>query len=219
MFDNDTASYYTSGFAQKAGDWIGVDLGSVREVNEVSILQGRNSVDDVDYFDHAVLEYSADGKTWTPMIDDMNQQYVINWKDKDNAVKARYIRLKRLESKRTNYASVRSFDVNPLRLDNVGFNIEATNSEEALRAFDQRLNTSYKNTGKLTFEVTPETKGYTLLMNRPSAPVKLSFWKADGTMASEMTIDTPFFRVGLNDGITKVQIDGTVEIFEIIADK
>ena len=219
MFDNDTASYYTSGFAQKAGDWIGVDLGSVREVNEVSILQGRNSVDDVDYFDHAVLEYSADGKVWTPMIDDMNQQYVINWKDKDNAVKARYIRLKRLESKRTNYASVRSFDVNPLRLDNVGFNIEATNSEEALRAFDQRLNTSYKNTGKLTFEVTPETKGYTLLMNRPSAPVKLSFWKADGTMASEMTIDTPFFRVDLNDGISKVQIDGTVEIFEIIADK
>ncbi len=56
-------------------------------------------------------------------------------------------------------------------------------------------------------------------MNRPSAPVKLSFWKADGTMASEMTIDTPFFRVDLNDGITKVQIDGTVEIFEIIADK
>ena len=55
MFDHDTTTYYTSGIAQKAGDWIGVDLGSVKDVTEVSILQGRNSVDDVDYFDHAVV--------------------------------------------------------------------------------------------------------------------------------------------------------------------
>ena len=66
MLDRDTTTYYTSGMAQKAGDWIGVDLRTIRDVSEISILQGRNSVDDVDYFDHAILEYSEDGKIWKP---------------------------------------------------------------------------------------------------------------------------------------------------------
>lgn len=77
MLDNDTTTFYTSGIGQKDGDWIGVDLRDVRDVTEVSILQGRNSVDDVDYFDHAILECSADGKTWTPLIGELTKQYVI----------------------------------------------------------------------------------------------------------------------------------------------
>ena len=36
---------------------------------------------------------------------------LINWKG--DAVKARYVRLKRLESERKNYASVRSFEDKP----------------------------------------------------------------------------------------------------------
>lgn len=63
MLDNDSTTFYTSGIGQQDGDWIGLDLRSVRPVSEVSILQGRNSKDDVDYFDHAILECSEDGKT------------------------------------------------------------------------------------------------------------------------------------------------------------
>ena len=79
MFDNDSTTYYTSGVAQSKGSWIGVDLGSVIPVKEIFILQGRNSVDDVDYFDHAALQYSEDGKTWKTLLDDMQKQYVIRW--------------------------------------------------------------------------------------------------------------------------------------------
>ena len=56
MFDNDSTTYYTSGVAQSKGSWIGVDLGSVIPVKEIFILQGRNTEDDVDYFDHAALQ-------------------------------------------------------------------------------------------------------------------------------------------------------------------
>lgn len=218
MFDNDTATFYTSGISQKPGDWIGVDLRSVRDVSEISILQGRNSVDDVDYFDHAILEYSADGKTWKPLTEELEKQYVINWTGEP--VKARYVRLKRLESERKNYASVRSFDINPARVENIGFRLEADSAQQALYAFDKSLGTSYQNQGVLAFEVLPETKGYTLLLNQVSSKdnVKFKQFKADGTLASETTIDSPFFKIEVADGVAKVQIEGKAEIFEIIAE-
>ena len=215
MFDNDTVTHYTSGISQKPGDWIGVDLGSVRDVYEVAILQGRNSVDDVDYFDHAKLEYSADGRTWTPMIEDMQQQYVINWSG--DTIQARYIRLKRLESKRTNYASVRSFVVNPLRLENLGFGLDADNPSEALFAFDRQLNTAYSAKGTLGFEVPQGTKSYTLLMNQLASPLKITQLDADGKVLSETTANAPYFHFDVNEGAAKVQIEGSAEIFEIIA--
>lgn len=218
MFDNDTATFYTSGISQKPNDWIGVDLRSVRDVSEISILQGRNSVDDVDYFDHAILEYSADGKTWQPLTEELEKQYVINWTGEP--VKARYVRLKRLESERKNYASVRSFDINPARVENIGFRLEADSAQQALYAFDKSLGTSYQNQGILAFEVLPETKGYTVLLNQLSSKdnVKFKQFKADGTLASETTIDSPFFKIELADGVSKVQIEGKAEIFEIIAE-
>ena len=60
MFDNDTATYYHSGAGQRTDHFVAIDMGFVRKVYDVHILQGRNSIDDVDYFDHAVLEYSLD---------------------------------------------------------------------------------------------------------------------------------------------------------------
>ncbi|MEI3340958.1 MAG: discoidin domain-containing protein, partial [Coprobacter fastidiosus] len=77
MLDNDTTTYYTSGIAQKARDWIGVDLRTIREVSEISILQGRNSIDDVDYFDHAVLEYSENGNNWKALTGELNNMLFI----------------------------------------------------------------------------------------------------------------------------------------------
>ena len=121
------------------------------DVTEINILQGRNSVDDVDYFDHAVLEASADGKTWTPLIGELDRQYEINWTGEP--VKARYVRLRRLDSKRTNYASVRVFSVNPVRPGNLGFDIEAVDASEAARAFDRNPATSYMMDGRLRFGV------------------------------------------------------------------
>lgn len=216
MLDNDTTTYYTSGIGQKEGDWIGVDLRDIRDVTEISILQGRNSVDDVDYFDHAILECSADGKTWTPLIKELNKQYVINWKG--NAVKARYVRLKRLESERKNYASVRSFEVNPLHVENLGFKLESENPQQVVYAFDQNLSTFYKVSNALTFEVPQGTKTYTLLMDKLSAPLKVKQFDKKGELVSETSISSPFFKLELtNDKITKVTLEGKAEIFEVVA--
>ena len=216
MLDHDTATYYTSGIAQKAGDWIGLDLRKVRDVSEVSILQGRNSINDVDYFDHAIVEYSADGKEWMPLTEELNQQYDVYWSG--DAVKARYIRLKRLDSKRTNYASVRSFDVNPIHAENLGFNLEANDVQQALYAFDQNLGTSvHLNSESLTFDVVEGIKVYTLLMNKLQSPVKVSCLGEKGEIISETTLDAPFSKVEIsNEKVTKICIEGTVEVFEII---
>lgn len=217
MLDNDTTTFYTSGIGQKDGDWIGVDLRDVRDVTEVSILQGRNSVDDVDYFDHAILECSADGKTWTPLIGELTKQYVINWKG--DAIKARYVRLKRLDSERKNYASVRSFDVNPLYAENLGFKLEAENPQQAVYAFDQNLATSYQVAQSISFEVPQGVKAYTLLMNELSSPLKIKQFDKKGNLLSETTISSPYFKLELtNDKVTKVSLEGKAEIFEVIAD-
>lgn len=217
MLDNDTMTFYTSGIGQKDGDWIGVDLRDVRDVTEVSILQGRNSVDDVDYFDHAILECSADGKTWTPLIGELTKQYVINWKG--DAIKARYVRLKRLDSERKNYASVRSFDVNPLYAENLGFKLEAENPQQAVYAFDQNLATSYQVAQSISFEVPQGVKAYTLLMNELSSPLKIKQFDKKGNLLSETTVSSPYFKLELtNDKVTKVSLEGKAEIFEVIAD-
>lgn len=217
MLDNDTTTFYTSGIGQKDGDWIGVDLRDVRDVTEVSILQGRNSVDDVDYFDHAILECSADGKTWTPLIGELTKQYVINWKG--DALKARYVRLKRLDSDRKNYASVRSFDVNPLHAENLGFKLEAENPQQAVYAFDQNLATSYQVAQSISFEVPQGVKAYTLLMNELSSPLKIKQFDKKGNLLSETTVSSPYFKLELtNNKVTKVSLEGKAEIFEVIAD-
>lgn len=216
MLDGNDQSYYTSGTAQKAGDWLGVDLGCLRDVREVSILQGRNSVDDVDFFDHAVLECSEDGKQWKPLMDDMKNQYVIAWKGEP--VKARYVRLRRLDSKRTNWAAIRSFDVNPVRLDNLGFQVESDSVQQALSAFDQRLSTSYQNLGTMTFEVPQGTQAYTFLFGKLPANgmVTLRQLKADGTVLNETKVHSSFLKLELAKDAAKVELNGKVEVFEIV---
>lgn len=217
MFDRDTTTYYTSGMAQKAGDWIGVDLRTVREVREVAILQGRNSTDDVDYFDHAVVEYSADGKAWKPLTGELDRQYVIRWEGEP--VEARYVRLRRLDSERTNYASVRSFEVNPLRPELLGFRLEADEPQQAVRAFDLDPATSYTNRATLAFEIPDGTTAYTLLLGPLSAPVRFIQLSADGTPLAQTAVETPFRRIEVATGASEVRIEGPAEIFEIIADR
>lgn len=216
MFDNDSTTFYTSGVSQNGRSWIGADLGCVREVSEVNILQGRNSKDDVDYFDHAILEYSADGRSWLPLTDSLVKQYVIRWTG--DPVKARYVRLKRLESSKTNWAAVRSFDVNPLRADNLGFRIDAADSllGKALFAFDGNPGTSYNNSGTLAFGIPANTKGYTLLLKPGSATPKLRQLDAKGTVISETVIDAPFFKVKVAKSAAKIELAGDVEVFEIL---
>ncbi len=216
MLDNDSTTFYTSGTSQNDQSWIGVDLGCVRTVSEISILQGRNSINDVDYFDHTVLEYSEEGKVWKALTDSLKNQYVIAWKEEP--VKARYVRLKKLPSAKTNWAAIRSFEVNPIRLESLPFHVEAKDREKVLFAFDKHPDTSYANSGTLSFTL-PEKATECTLLTKPDAsksPVQLRQLAADGKVLSTTTIDTPFVKVNFVKGATKVEVEGKVEIFEVI---
>lgn len=216
MLDNDSTTYYTSAASQDNKSWIGVDLCNTTGITEVSILQGRNSVDDVDYFDNAIVEYSEDGENWTALTDTLRRQYVIDWNG--TPVKARYVRLKKLPSTKSNWAAVRSFDINPTKAEKLNFRIEADNLEKALFAFDKNPSTSYINNGILSFTLPENISGCTMLFKPDSSkgPLKLLQYASDNELLAETTIDTPFVKVDFIKGTERVAIDGAVEIFEII---
>lgn len=214
MFDNDTTTFYTSGEAQGDGDWIGADLGCVREVREISILQGRNSTDDVDYFDHAVVECSADGTQWQPLTDSLEKQYVINWTGE--SVEVRYVRLRKLPSTKSNWAAIRSFEVNPFRIGNLGFEINAEDREKALAAFDKNLGTSFVNEKTLSFIVPAKTSSCTLLLGQIGSKVVLREFASDGMLVSATAIDTPFVQVDLHERAVRMELEGRIEVFEVI---
>lgn len=217
MLDGDTTTYFTSGMSQTDGSWIGVDLRDVRDVSQVSIRQGRNSVDDVDYMDHAVVEYSADGETWTPLTGELTQQYTIDWSGAP--VKARYVRLRRLESERKNYAAIRTFEVNPLRVDNLGIALTAAEPDKALAAFDSNLATSYRIDAPVTFGIADGVKGYTLLLGRMAAPVKISQTDASGAIVARSELSTPYATVEPVKGAVKISLDGTADLYEVVVRK
>ncbi|WP_294592010.1 beta-N-acetylglucosaminidase domain-containing protein [uncultured Bacteroides sp.] len=216
MFDNDSTTFYTSGTSQNNQSWIGTDLGCTKEITEISILQGRNSVDDVDYFDNALVEYSEDGKSWIALTDSLKKQYVINWNG--TPVKARYVRLKKLPSTKSNWVAIRSFEINPLKVEKLNFCVEADDLGKALFAFDKNPLTSYANSGALSFTLTEKASGCTLLLkpNSSKGPLKLLQYASDNKLLAETTINTPFVKVDFKKGTEKITIDGAVEIFEII---
>ncbi len=150
MLDGDTTTYYTSASSQGAGDWIGVDLLETIPVDEITVHQGRNSIDDVDYFDNVALEYSADGRTWTALTEPLAQTYIVSWKGEP--VNARYIRLNRLDSKKSNWASVRTFAVNPASAQRIGLNVTAADPQAALRALDSDPTSAYTINGDMAFD-------------------------------------------------------------------
>ena len=214
MFDNDSTTYYTSGVAQSKGSWIGVDLGSVIPVKEIFILQGRNSVDDVDYFDHAALQYSEDGKTWKTLLDDMQKQYVIRWCG--DPVQARFVRLQRLDSKKQNWASVRTFEVNPVRAEDLGFQLEASDLQAAVKAFDKNIQSFYRCNGSLTAGIPAGTASLTVLTGDDNCTLEIVQYAEDGSEICSSTVDGAFSEVELNDGAVKVTAKGQADIYEII---
>lgn len=112
--DQDINTYYHSAMAQKAGDWVGLDLGKETEIKHLVIRQGRNEPNDVDYFDNARVEISLDNQNWQTLLDNLVQQYEIVYEG--TPVTARYVRLVRSDdSTRKNWFALRCFDVNPVR--------------------------------------------------------------------------------------------------------
>lgn len=219
MFDDDSTTFYTSAYAQQTDDWIGVDLGLVRGLREIEILQGRNSVDDVDYFDRTVLEASKDGQIWFPVTTDtLERQYIIRWQGR--GVDARYVRLRKIESDKTNWAAVRTFSVNPVRPDSLGFDMQAPDRDRAVYAFDNNPYTYYTLDGDLSFGIIREDSTGTdvekVLLLRPRSEVTVTQYAADGSVAGRLSTEEPYCRLTLSPDAVRVRIEGDTDIFEIL---
>ncbi|MGL5317152.1 MAG: discoidin domain-containing protein, partial [Bacteroidales bacterium] len=214
MFDNDSTTHYTSGIAQKTGNWIGTDLRTVREVSEIVILQGRNSVDDVDYFDHTILEYSADGKTWEALTPALEKQYIITWTGAP--VKARYVRIRKLESAKKNWAAVRIFDINPISPEKLGFAIEAADTKKALYAFDKNPASSYISKETFSFGLKTGTTACTLLTKLRQGSVVVKQLGADQKVITEERFNSAYINFTVQPKVKKIVVEGDLEIFEVI---
>ena len=220
MFDDDSTTFYTSAYAQQTDDWIGVDLGLVRGLREIEILQGRNSVDDVDYFDRTVLEASKDGQIWFPVTaDTLERQYIIRWQGR--GVDARYVRLRKIESDKTNWAAVRTFSVNPpVRPDSLGFDMQAQDRDRAVYAFDNNPYTYYALDGDLSFGIIREDSigadVEKVLLLRPRSEVTVTQYAADGSVAGRLSTEEPYCRLTLSPDAVRVRIEGDTDIFEIL---
>ena len=213
MLDGNADSYYHSGNGQATGHFVGLDLGKVKPVSEVVILQGRNSVDDVDYYDNTILEYSLDGKSWKALTGELANTYEVRWKGEP--VQARYVRIRKLESKKGNWIAVREFTVNPTTPENVGFPVEAANVTAAMTAFDHNPCTPYTMQGTLTFGIPEGTKQYTLLLKRKGA-VSVKQFDAKGNCLSTATADSDFFVFQPEAKAVKVSVEGSADIYEVV---
>ena len=215
MFDADSVTYYTSGVSQKDGDWMGVALPELTAVSDVHILQGRNSKDDSDFYDHATLEYSVDGYAWQPLLADLKNCYDILWQGEP--VMARYIRLRRLDSARKNWAAIRSFVVTPADGASVVLSDSKATAERVVRAFDRQLNTAYKSTRVVLFEVPHATSAYTFLLDLPKGgSVRVCQYDKRKRLKAEMTTDKSFFTVDVAKGVDHIELVGKADVYEVI---
>ena len=217
MLDNNPDTYYTSAYGQVYGDWIGLDLGEIRPVEEVEVIQGRNSTDDVDYFDNTILEASPDGKEWVALTDSLQNTYEIRWRD-SAPVDARYVRIRKLHSPKRNWAAVRMFNVNPPTPERIGIAIKATDPQAALSAFDSNPTTVYNLESELTFDRLPSAKGCVMLLSNVGSGVTVSQYDAKGKLIEEQPVTADFTRITFAPKTATIRLAGPCTIHEIITE-
>jgi len=217
MFDNDTKTFWHSGASQNDNSWYGADLGTVRDVDSIYIRQGRNSVDDVDYFDSCVLQASADGRVWTDLTDPLDKTYDIHWSGKP--VKARYVRVKKLPTDKKSWVAVRDFIVNPVSEVRLGFDVDAADQENALLAFDANPATRANlDGGAVSFGLKPGVKRLVMLTDASAqSPVSVVMMTEGGTELTTTSLTTPYATVEVPARAARVFVTGgDRHIYEVI---
>ncbi|GIH17195.1 beta-N-acetylglucosaminidase domain-containing protein [Rugosimonospora africana] len=138
MVDGDDNTFFWSSRPPALGDYVGVDLGSVRPVSTVSIQMSKPTSPG-DYIVGGVLEYSADGSTWTAAGTYVNQPDVEA--TLPAGAQARYVRL-RDTGTQTTWVVVREFTVTVPAGD--AFTVSGTPAGTGLAAAaDGNLDTAY----------------------------------------------------------------------------
>ena len=199
MFDSDDTTYYHSGQAQRTDDFVGVDMSIVREVREVRIIQGRNSVDDVDYFDNVVVEYSSDGQTWTPLMEPMQGVYDIVWKGEP--FNARYVGIRKLESKKRNWLAIRAFEINPV--------------EETEYGWDGNPYTFYCSDEPVYVAVPTDAKVCHLLLGELEEPTCVCLYNKRGKHIGCVDVTSSSFSFNLPKKAAKIKFCNT-DVYEVL---
>lgn len=107
MVDHDQSTYYWSNEAPSPGDYVGVDLGSAQPITGVDVTMSK-ATSPGDYIHQGVLEYSADGSSWTALTAVSNQAHVTVTAPAGTS--ARYVRL-RATAAQLNWVVVDEFTV------------------------------------------------------------------------------------------------------------
>jgi hyaluronoglucosaminidase len=194
-------------------------MGVVREVREIRIIQGRNSVDDVDYFDHCILEYSKDGVEWVALTEPMKGIYEIEWKGEP--FEARYIGIRKLESEKRNWLAIREFSINPVTKQEYGVD---SNPFTALMVDDGN---------KATFAVKEGATRSTILVGSLNDPANKTLKRnasettfsmvkprcrvlaADGTILSDIELNSSVVDIDCT-GAATIEVESMHKIFECI---
>lgn len=109
MVDGCSLTYYNTFEAQKPSCWVGIDLGEVTPVKTIYIEQGRNN-EDTYYMKSAVIEGSADGNNWEPLMNLPDKSFFITCKNIPAPL--RYIRMRANEDNKTkSRLAIRRFEV------------------------------------------------------------------------------------------------------------
>lgn len=214
MLDNDPKSFFSTQEAQGPGSWFGLDLQAVRPIDEVVLVQGRNSVDDGDYFDNMVIETSADGKNWVALSPELAKTYEYTWKGEP--VDARYLRLRRLDSDRKSWASVRTLHVNPLTPERLGMKIESKDVESSLKAFDDNPTTWTSLEGTLEFSRLTGANDLVMLMADMMGAVTVRQFDSKGREIASIEVKTPYATVVLSPKTSMIKVNGHARLFELI---
>lgn len=215
MLDGDTTTYYHSGESQATGQWVGLDLITPHDVTSVKVLQGRNSTDDVDYYDNVVLEASADGRTWTPLTGELQKTYIISWEGP--AVKARYVRIRKVESEKKSWIAVREFLVNPVTPATCPLKVETADVEGAMLAFDRNPITAHSLDGQLAFELTKGTSRVDLMLRLTGNEATAQQLDAKGNVVATTQLTRPYTQLSIEPTATKVVLSGKLDIHEVVA--
>ena len=209
MFDNDLETYYHSGQAQRTDDFVGADMGIVREVREVRIIQGRNSVDDVDYFDHCVVEYSSDGENWIALTEPLQGVYDIEWKGEP--FEARYVGIRKLESEKRNWLAIREFAINPVSVSEYGWDCNPFTSLKVEGSIDIEIPSAcYSKNGETHLE---------LMLGELDGKVEYRIYNdfaeySSGEITSSRTsIDLP--ATSIHSGKWRIELKGDFDLYEL----
>jgi len=95
MVDGDDSTYFWSSAAPSAGDYVGVDLGTVQPISTV-VIDAGDAASPNDYLHVATLESSTDGQHWSTIGTYVNTPDISA--TVPDGTQARYVRLRATES-------------------------------------------------------------------------------------------------------------------------